>query len=73
MVYGAKDVSKININDASQILDKIAVTEENEAFNIEVADYKMIGKTAFAFTFVDYYANESPETIIDLQVETQTK
>lgn len=73
IVYGAKDVSKININDASQIIDKIAVTEENEAFNIEVADYKMIGKTAFAFTFVDYYANESPETIIDLQVETQTK
>jgi uncharacterized lipoprotein YddW (UPF0748 family) len=73
IVYGAKDVSKININDASQILDKIAVAEENEAFNIEVADYKMIGKTAFAFTFVDYYANESPETIIDLQVETQTK
>ena len=57
----------------SQILDKIAVTEENEGFNIEVPDYKMIGKTAFAFTFVDYYANESPETIIDLQVETQTK
>jgi len=73
VVYGAKDVSKININDASQILDKIAVTEENEVFNIEVPDYKMIGKTAFAFTFVDYYANESPETIIDLQVETQTK
>lgn len=73
MVYGAKDVSKININDASQILDKIAVKEENEAYDIEVADYKMIGKTAFAFTFVDYYANESPETIIDLQVETQTK
>ncbi|MBW4361005.1 glycoside hydrolase family 10 protein [Flavobacterium taihuense] len=73
VVYGAKDVSKINTNDASQILDKIAVTEENGAFNIEVPDYKMIGKTAFAFTFVDYYANESPETIIDLQVETQTK
>ncbi|CAN1564165.1 Glycosyl hydrolase-like 10 [Flavobacteriaceae bacterium] len=73
IVYGTKDVSKININDASQILDKIAVTEENEAFNIEVAANKMIGKTAFAFTFVDYYANESPETIIDLQVETQRK
>jgi uncharacterized lipoprotein YddW (UPF0748 family) len=73
VVYGAKDVSKININDASQILDKIAVIEENEAINIEVAEYKMIGKTAFAFTFIDYYANESPEVIIDLQVETQTK
>lgn len=73
VVYGAKDASVININDASQILDKIAVREENEAFNIEVPEYKMIGKTAFAFTFVDYYANESPETIIDLQVETQTK
>lgn len=72
MVYGAKDASKINVNDPSQILDKIAVTEENEGFSIEVSDYKMIGKTAFAFTYVDYYANESKETIIDLQVETQT-
>jgi uncharacterized lipoprotein YddW (UPF0748 family) len=73
VVYGAQDASKINTNDASQILDKIAVTEENEGFEIEVAAYKMIDKKAFAFTFVDYYANESPETIIDLQVETQTK
>ncbi|HKO77220.1 MAG TPA: family 10 glycosylhydrolase [Flavobacterium sp.] len=72
VVYGANDASKININDASQILDKIAVIEENEGFSIEVPEYKMIGKKAFAFTFVDYYANESPETIIDLQVETQT-
>jgi uncharacterized lipoprotein YddW (UPF0748 family) len=71
VVYGAKDASKININDASQILDKIAVTEENDGFNIEVPDYLMIGKKAVAFTFVDYYANESPETVIDLQVETQ--
>lgn len=73
VVYGAKDATKINTNDPSQILDKIAVTEQNGAFEIEVQDYKMIGKTAFAFTFVDYYANESPETIIDLQEETQVK
>jgi len=73
VVYGARDVSKININDASQILDKIAVTEKNQGFEIEVPAYKMIDRTAFAFTFVDHYANESLETIIDLQVEIQTK
>jgi uncharacterized lipoprotein YddW (UPF0748 family) len=73
VVYGAKDASKINIHDASQILDKIAVYEENNGFEIEVPVDKMIDKKAFAFTFVDYYANESPETIIDLEVETQTK
>jgi uncharacterized lipoprotein YddW (UPF0748 family) len=73
VVYGAKDASKININDASQILDKITVVEQNEAFNIEIPAHKMIGKTAFAFTFIDYYANESNETIIDLQVETQRR
>ncbi|WP_281321913.1 glycoside hydrolase family 10 protein [Flavobacterium aestivum] len=72
VVYGAKDVSKIDINDASQILEKIAVLDENKDFNIQVPCYKLIGNTAFAFTFVDYYANESPETIIDLKVETQT-
>ena len=73
VVYTAKDVTKINTNDASQILNKIAVTEDDQGFSIEVPNYKMIGKTAFAFTFVDYYANESPETIIDLKVETQIK
>ncbi len=72
VVYGAKDISKINSNDASQILDKINITEDNQAFEIEIAANKMIDKTAFAFTFVDYYANESPEVIIDLKVEIQT-
>jgi len=73
VVYGAKDVSKIDINDPSQIIEKIAIKVENDAFNIQVPAYKLIGNTAFAFTFIDYYANESSETIIDLQVETQTK
>jgi uncharacterized lipoprotein YddW (UPF0748 family) len=73
VVYGAKDVSKIDLNDPSQILEKIAVKIENEVFTIQVPSYKLIGNKAIAFTFVDYYANESPETIIDLQVETQTK
>ncbi|WP_281225869.1 glycoside hydrolase family 10 protein [Flavobacterium aquiphilum] len=73
VVYGAKDTSKINIKDACQILDKIAVVEENGTYQIEVPANLMIGKAAFAFTFVDHYANESPETVIDLQVETQTK
>jgi hypothetical protein len=66
-------VTKINTNDPSQILEKIVVLDEKEGFDILVPSYKLIGNTAFAFTFIDYYANESPETIIDLQVETQTK
>lgn len=73
IVYGAKNASKINIQDPSQILEKIAVKTENDSIEIEVPEYKMIDKTAFAFTFIDYYANESPETIIDLEVETQIK
>jgi len=73
IVYAAKNSAKINIKDPSQIIEKIAVVKENNEYNIEVPAFKMIGKAAFAFTFVDYYANESPETIIDLEVETQTK
>jgi hypothetical protein len=73
IVYAAKNSTKINTSDATQIMEKIAVVEENNQFSIEVPAYKMIGKTAFAFTFVDYYANESPETVIDLETETQTK
>ncbi|WP_348797117.1 glycoside hydrolase family 10 protein [Flavobacterium adhaerens] len=72
VVYAAKDASKINTKDPSQILEKIAVYEENNKFNIEVPAYKMIGKKAFAFTYVDFYANESPETVIDLEVEVES-
>lgn len=66
VVYAAKNSSKINTEDASQIIDKITVFEENNEYNIEVPLYKMAGKKALAFTFVDYFANESPETVIDL-------
>jgi uncharacterized lipoprotein YddW (UPF0748 family) len=73
VVYGAKNVSKINSCDPSQILEKIAVQDDNPDYYIQIPCYKLIGLTAFAFTYIDYYANESPETVIDLKVETQTK
>jgi uncharacterized lipoprotein YddW (UPF0748 family) len=73
IVYAAKNVTLINTNDPSQIMDKIAVFEENNEYNIEIPAQNMIGKRAFAFTFIDYYGNESPVTVIDLEVETQTK
>ncbi|HSD07143.1 MAG TPA: hypothetical protein VLC96_07800, partial [Flavobacterium sp.] len=67
VVYAAKNSAKININDATQIIEKIAVVEDNNQFNIEVPVYKMADKKSLAFTFVDYYANESPQTVIDLE------
>lgn len=67
IVYAAKNASKINTNDARQIIDKIAVVEKNDEYSIEVPIYKMTDKATLAFTFVDYYANESHETVIDLE------
>ena len=67
VVYAAKNSAKININDPSQIIEKIAVAEENNEFNIEVPINKVGDKKSLAFTFVDYYANESPQTVIDLE------
>lgn len=66
MVYASQNASTINVEDPSQIIDKIAVYEENNEYNIAIPIYKTTGNKTLAFTFVDYYANESPETIIDL-------
>jgi hypothetical protein len=67
VVYAAKNSAKINTKDPSQIIDKIAVAEENNEFHIEIPLDNMIGKKTLAFTYVDYYANESAETAIDLE------
>jgi uncharacterized lipoprotein YddW (UPF0748 family) len=67
VVYGAKHLSKINTNDASQIIDKIAVHVINNEITFSIPAQKMKPYKACAVTFIDYAANESTPTAINLK------
>lgn len=67
VVYGAEHISKIDINDARQIVDKVVVCQNTGTISFSVPAEKMNQYKACAVTFIDYFANESTPTIIDLK------
>ena len=66
VVYGAEDTSKIDITDASQIIEKIFIAENTNDILLSIPDEKIEQYKVCAVTFVDYYANESTSAIINL-------
>jgi uncharacterized lipoprotein YddW (UPF0748 family) len=72
VVYGAEDLSKIDTNDATQIIDKIMVCEANGTITFVIPTDKIKQYQAAAVTFIDYYANESTELKIDLRNSFKT-
>ncbi|MGO4773589.1 glycoside hydrolase family 10 protein [Flavobacterium sp. W22_SRS_FK3] len=67
VIYGADQISKINIHDATQIVEKVPVCENAGTFSFSISAEKMNQYKACAITFIDYFANESTPTIIDLK------
>ena len=67
VLYGADHISKIDINDARQIIDKVVVRQDTGDILISATAAKMNPYKACAVTFIDYFANESTPTIIDLK------
>lgn len=65
VVYGADHISRINTNDATQIIDKIMVHEIDGTISFSISAEKMNQYKACAVTFIDYFANESTPTTID--------
>jgi hypothetical protein len=63
MVYRAKRVGRIDINDPSQIVDKITLRSEISPISVNVATNKEEEDSSYAFTFIDFYGNESTPTI----------
>lgn len=72
VIYGADHISKINTNDATQIIEKIRVREVDSEFKFSVLTQKMNQYKACAVTFIDYFANESTPTTIDLKKTFKT-
>jgi hypothetical protein len=67
VVYGGEHVSKIDINDATKIVEKVTVKEVDGTITFSIAAGKLNLFKACAVTFIDYYANESTPTAIDLK------
>jgi hypothetical protein len=67
VVYCAKNKAQIDVNDPSQIIDKIAFKEKSDTITITLPKDKLDTNTTCEITFIDFYGNESVGSIIDLQ------
>ncbi|MEZ7505358.1 glycoside hydrolase family 10 protein [Flavobacterium sp. Arc2] len=72
MVYGAKDSSKLDINNPSQIVDKIAFKEQKDSISIKIQKSLLEKNNIYAITFIDYYGNESEAVLLNKTTETKT-
>jgi uncharacterized lipoprotein YddW (UPF0748 family) len=67
VIYGGEHVSKVDINDASKIIDKVPVYQYDGTITFSIPAEKIEQYKACAVTFIDYFANESTPTAIDLK------
>ncbi len=59
VLYSVKNDSEININDASQIIDKYFVKEIDGFMQFEIPNKNVLENNKYAITFIDLYGNES--------------
>jgi hypothetical protein len=71
MVYSAKDSAKLDINNPSQIVDKIAFEQRKDSISITIPQ-RLLEKNTNCATYIDYYGNESKATILTENTETKT-
>lgn len=71
MIYGAKKDSKININNPSQIIEKVCLNEKCDTITVNIPNGKLDKNDNCAITFIDYYGNESAAATINLTSETK--
>ena len=71
MVYRAKKTFKIDVNNPSQIIDKITLAEKCDTFNVTIPVKKEDENNTCAITFIDFYGNESEATIVNLPTENK--
>jgi uncharacterized lipoprotein YddW (UPF0748 family) len=71
MVYRAKKTFKIDVNNPSQIIDKITLGKKCDTFKVTIPIRKEDENNSCAITFIDFYGNESEATILNLTKETK--
>lgn len=64
IVYGSTNKNLINVNDPSQIIDKIAFKETQDSIAVKIPKLYLEKHNNCALTFVDYFGNESQATLL---------
>ena len=64
VVYRTKKASKIDANDPSQIIEKINLIATTPLIPISIPSNKELDHCSYAFSFIDFYGNESTPTIL---------
>lgn len=72
LVYGSKNSEKIDVNNPSQIIDKIAFKEKKDSISIVIKRKKLEINNSYALSFIDFYGNESEATLLKTIPETTT-
>ena len=67
VIYGGDHISKVDINDATKIIDKVRAIEKDGVISFSIPAEKIRQYKACAITFIDYFANESTPTAADLK------
>lgn len=72
MVYEAKDGSKLDLNDPSQIIDKIAIQERKDTISVVIPKNPVNKNSTYALSFIDFYGNESKPTPVSTKIEKKS-
>lgn len=69
IVYSAQNKMKLDLADPSQIVEKVFIDAKNESIKYSITKDKLHNAKKVAFTFIDFYGNESVSEIVDLSTE----
>lgn len=69
VVYSTENNTKLDSNDPSQILEKIYIDAKSESIKYSIAKDQLNNIKKVAFTFIDFYGNESVPEIVNLNTE----
>lgn len=69
VVYCTENNLKIDNNDPSQIVEKVFIDAKSESIHYSISKTRLNNAKKIAFTFIDFYGNESVPEIINLNTE----
>ena len=69
IVYSTENNTKLDSNDPSQIVEKVFIDAKSESIKYCISKDKLNDSKKVAFTFIDFYGNESIPEIVNLHTE----
>jgi uncharacterized lipoprotein YddW (UPF0748 family) len=69
VVYSTEHPRDLNTNDPSQIVEKVFIDAKSDSIKYSISKDKLNNAKKMAFTFIDFYGNESIPEIVNLHTE----